>query len=1111
MQQYDNGQILYSLSDLATFLGCRHASFLDAESLSASMKVVETCTTDQLLQKKGLEHETAYLQYLKDEGRTVVEIPKNCNLQKHAELTLEAMRSGADVIYQAVFLDAPWCGYADFLLKCDTASALGNFSYEVLDTKLARTAEPNHIIQLCFYSEILAKLQDLRPVDMHLFLGDDKKHSFRMTDFFYYYTRAKQRFEVCIQNLPSDSYPDPCNYCNSCHWCDRCKAQWEADNHLSLVANIQRSQRDKLYKAGIKTVADLAGTSPNTKIPSLNREVFLRLRSQAILQQHKATTGEDKYEIISFPPGKGFARMPVPDNGDLFFDMEGDPLYTDGLEYLFGIYYRQDEEKMTFRPFWAHDHGEEKKTFKHFMVFLSEHLAQYPCAHIYHYNHYETTALKRLACRYAVCEEQLDNLLRNQKFIDLYLVVRESVRTSEPGYSIKNLETFYMKRRMNAVATAVDSILVYNEWRETGADELLQEIAAYNEVDCVSTHLLRNWLLSLKPKDAPWFKELSEYSEEELPRKDWEIEYEHYQNRLGVTGDNPPEINERLLHLLEFHNREAKPQWWSRFERQDKSEDELIDDTECLGALQQIGNPEPEKRSLIYTYRFPPQEYKLGVGSQTDDIASMKSAGTIVEIDEGACTVKIRRNANIGPLPESLSIGPGKPIDNRIIRSAIYRYADRVLEAPNSVHCATELLGRNTPCIQGKQPNGPIITSDNLQGDALDAIAALENSYLFIQGPPGAGKTYISSHIIVNLIKRGNKIGITSNSHKAIHNLLGMVEAAAAENDIVFKGIKKATGGNSETLYEGPYIRSVTKTEDMNLGADLFAGTAWTFSSPHFDGQLDYLFIDEAGQVATANVVAMATSTRNIILIGDQMQLGQPIQGTHPGDAGLSVLEFLLGRHSTIPAERGIFLGQTRRLRPSICRFISETFYDGRLAAHESTVERRLNLQGVDLPNEGIVMIWADHERCSQKSIEEGTIIKAKYEALLGQSFTDLSGATRPITQDDILIVTPYNVQVNYLRLLLPGKAKVGTVDKFQGQEAPIVLISMVTSSADDLPRNIEFLYSRNRLNVAISRAQCLAVVVANPKLLEVPCKTVEQMKLINTFCWLADYADRTA
>lgn len=1106
MQQYGNGQILYSPSDLVTFLGCHHASFLDVKALSEDMETTEASPTDQLMQKKGLEHEAFYLQRLKNESKTVAEIPKGQNLQDRAKLTLDALQSGTDVIYQAVFFAAPWRGDADFLIKCDTPSCLGDFSYEVLDTKLKRTAEPKHIIQLCMYSELLTTLQGFRPVNMHLFLGDKEKHRFRVADFFYYYTRAKERFESTIQNLSADSYPDPCSHCNFCRWRDRCKEQWEKDDHLNLVANIRRSQMDKLRKAGIRTVADLACTAPNTKIPDLNPDVFRRLHSQAVLQHHKVTTGKDKYKIIPFSPGKGFTRMPVPDDGDLFLDIEGDPLYPNGLEYLFGVCYFKDDKKL-FKPFLAHDHKEEKETFKRFMAFLAGHLAEYPHAHIYHYSHYETTALKRLACRHAVCEEQLDNLLRNQKFIDLYMIVRESIRTSEPGYSIKDLETFYMKKRDNDVVTAADSIVVYNEWRETGADELLQKIVDYNEVDCVSTRLLRNWLLTLKPEDAPWFKGLPEYTEEEeLQRKDWEIKYEDYQNRLGVTGENPPPINERLAHLLEFHNREAKPQWWSIFERQNKFEDELIDDIECLGGLQQISASELENLSRIYTYSFPPQEYKLKVSSQVNDVAVMKSAGTIVEIDEDARIVKIKRGASKDPLPESLSIGPSGPIDSRIIRSAIYRYADHILKAPDTTCTATELLVRNVPRIHGKQPGEAIIISDDLQCGALEAIAALENSYLFIQGPPGAGKTYISGHIIVSLMKRGKKIGITSNSHKAIHNLLKKVESFAAEKSVNFRGIKKATSSNNETVFNGQFIRSETRTKDMNLGANLFAGTAWTFSDQHFDGQLDYLFIDEAGQVATANVVAMSNATKNIILVGDQMQLGQPIQGTHPGEAGLSVLEFLLGDNSTILADRGIFLGQTWRMRPSICKFISDAFYDGRLTAHESTAERSLNLKGTDLPNEGIVVIPADHKGCSQKSVEEGEIIRAKYQTLLGQSFTDSNG-TCSITEDDILVVTPYNVQVNYLRSILPENARVGTVDKFQGQEAPITLISMVTSSAEDLPHRIEFLYGKNRLNVAVSRAQCLVVVVVNPNLLEIPCSTVKQMRLVNTFCWLYEYA----
>ena len=1106
MKNQGNDQILYSATDLVNFLGCHHASFLDVEALSGDISKAEPNDFQQLLIKKGLDHEVAYLQRLKDEGKTVVEIPKG-NLLDRANLTLDAMKSGPDVIYQAVLFRSPWQGYADFLIKCDTSSSLGDFSYEVLDTKLARTAEPKHIMQLCVYSELLMALQDLRPANMYLFTGDHEKHQFRVTDFFYYYTRAKGRFESHLQNMPANSYPEPCSHCNFCQWRDGCMAQWDKDDHLSLVANIQRQHTGKLQKAGFHTVADLAA-APDIEIPDFNREVFLRLRSQAALQHHKATKGENKYELIKSEPGRGFNRMPVPDNGDLFFDMEGDPLFSDGLEYLFGVYYYEEGEKR-YKSFWAHDPAGEKETFKDFMGFVADHLAKHPLAHIYHYAPYETTALKRLACRYAACEEQLDNLLRNNTFIDLYQVVRETIRTSESGYSIKNMETFYMNKRNDAVSTGLDSVIVYNNWRVTGADELLQDIANYNEVDCESTLLLRDWLITLRPKDEPWFKGGEE--DEELQRKDWEIEYEDYHSRLGLTGENPLQINERISHLLEFHKREEKPKWWIHFERQTKLQDELIDDAECLGGLQQFA-AEPEKRSLIYSYRFPPQDHKLKVGSSVVevDVGHFETAGKVVEINEDSCIVKIKRGASKDRLPEILSIGPSPyGINYESLRSAIYRYADRLLKDPDSLNVATELLERNEPRILGKMPGQAVITSDDLQSDALEAIAALENSYLFIQGPPGAGKTYTSSHIIVDLMQRGKKIGVTANSHKVIHNLLEKVEKVAAEKGVQFHGIKKASKGNLESVFDGHFIRS---DEEIFIDDDfdLYAGTAWLFGSGHFINQnLDYLFIDEAGQMSTANVVAMANATKNIILVGDQMQLGQPIQGTHPGEAGLSVLEFLLGDHSTIPDERGIFLGQTWRMRPSISQFISEAFYDGRLTAHESTTERSLNLQGVDLPNEGIVMIPAQHQGCSQKSIEEGEIIKTKYLSLLGQEFTDLDGKARPITEDDILVVSPFNVQVNYLRSILPYKAKVGTVDKFQGQEAPIVLFSMVTSSVEDIPRNIEFLYSGNRLNVAVSRAQCLAIVIANPKLLEIPCSTVEQMKLVNTFCWLNSYASK--
>ncbi|MBN2860815.1 MAG: TM0106 family RecB-like putative nuclease, partial [Sphaerochaetaceae bacterium] len=813
MQRYTDDQILVSPTDLVTFLSCHHATFLDNRALYEKLTKTEESSTNQLLQKRGMEHEAAYLGRLKKEGRSIVEIPRALSLTERAELTLEAMKSGVDVVYQGVFFTPPWRGDADFLLRCETPSALGEFSYEVLDTKLARHAEVKHILQICMYSELLAEIQNLQPLFMHLVLGTGEKESFMTSGYFSYYTNAKQRFEHYLRNLPSASSPEPCPYCGFCHWKERCEREWEETDHLSLIANIQRTQENTLRKAGIHTISELASCKQE-KISGMMQDTFLRLRSQAALQHHERSTGEKVYSLLEQEPGKGFFRIPTPDEGDLFFDMEGDPLYPDGLEYLFGIHTYINREHR-FIPFWAHDHEQEEHTFDVFMNFLKDHLEHYPQAFIYHYNHYETTALKRLACRYARHEEMLDNLLRHQLFVDLYIVVREGLRTSQPGYSIKNMEAFYMDKRKNAVATATDSIVVYNTWRETGDDSLLQEIAAYNEVDCVSTRLLRDWLVSIRPEHTAWYT--PEQEDDELStgeRREWEIEYERYRGLLEEGSARPSAVNTRITHLLEFHNREAKPQWWKMFARQTKTEDELIEDTECLAGLSLAISPTTLKRSRLWTYHFPPQDYKLKRDDKPTLIDTMESAGTIYEIDNTASTVTIKLGMK-NDLPRHLSLGPPKPISAHIIRTAIYEYASRVIKNDTTPQVACEILSRAIPRITGKEPGENIVTNGELISAAQEAVAHLDSSYLFIQGPPGAGKTYISSHLIVDLLRRGKTIGVSSNSHKAVHNLLEKVEKVAQESGFAFRGVKKATRDKEETEFNGMFITSVLSVQEM--------------------------------------------------------------------------------------------------------------------------------------------------------------------------------------------------------------------------------------------------------------------------------------------------------
>ena len=1114
MQKRDDGTYLFSPTDLVNVLGCSHCTVLDLRAFSEPLKRDEESESERLLRRKGAEHEAAYLQSLKDAGKTVVEIPKDASIADRSRMTREAMRKGADVIYQAALLGENWGGYADFLIKTASPSDLGPFSYEATDTKLARHPRVKDLIQLGVYSSLLASRQGASPKQSRLILGDGSVADFTSNDFASYVRHAMQRLEDFAASPPPDSYPEPCSHCSTCHWKETCAAQWQQDDHLSLVANIRRTQSAKLERAGVQTVAQLAGLPADTRIPDLHPQVFQRLRAQAALQEHKRRTGEDRFELISSEPGRGFCRLPKPDPGDLFFDMEGDPLHPNGLEYLFGLSFLIDG-KPHFKAFWAHDHQEERATFRQFMQFLIEHLDAHPAAFIYHYNHYETTALKRLACRYAVAEHQLDDLLRRMKFVDLYKVVRESIRVSEPAYSIKNLETFYMAKREGSVATAADSIVVYHRWRETGDPELLRQIANYNEVDCISTNKLRDWLLTHRPQALAWFNgppppsDAEGAAETTAARVQREERYAGFQLRLlAAATDGESDFRRHLADLLDFHAREARPQWWEYFDRQTRFDDELLDDTECMAGLTIACPPQTVKRSLLHTFRFPPQESKRKAGDQVVDVATLTSAGTIEDIDDENLVVSLKRATNSGPLPETLNIGPGGPINSDPLREAIYRFATDVLAGNNSYPAVRDILTKATPRIHDRHPGDAIVTGNDLLAATTQALSHLNDSYVFIQGPPGAGKTYTSAHVILELIRQGKKIGVAANSHKAIHNVLDMIEKIAEQRGIVFEGIKKSAGTH-ESAYEGKFIHSEETSENISLEASLLAGTAWLFADERFDRHLDYLIIDEAGQVSVANVIAMGTAARNIVLVGDQMQLGQPIQGVHPGEAGLSILDFLLGGQATVAPDRGIFLNQTRRLHPSICQFISEAFYEGRLDADPENAKRHLIFES---PIEGISPLGIHflpvrHTGCSQKSEEEGRTINEYFQKLLGQKFVDKDGSVRTMTTDDILVVSPYNVQVNHLKSILPAGARVGTVDKFQGQEAPVVLVSMATSDAECLPSDIDFLFSANRLNVALSRAQCLAIVTANPKLLETTCRTIPQLRLVNKFCQLVEFA----
>jgi predicted RecB family nuclease len=1114
--RFHHRSLIFSATDLVNFLGCRHAAFLDRRALDEPVAPEAADPLLRLLREKGLAHERRFLDGLTDQGRTVVEIPgRPASPAERHTATVEAMRRGADVIYQAALPAGQWHGYADFLLKVPGPSAFGDYRYEPLDTKLAGSPKPTHALQLSTYSMLLASAQGTPPAHMHVVLGDERMVSLRVADLHYYFESVRQRFEDFFEPLPAMSAGEPCGHCGVCRWSEHCAAEWERADHLSLVANISRAQRTKLEAAGISTMAALGSLKSGARIPGLQPAIFSRLRTQARLQTDKRRDGESRHELLPAVEGKGFARLPRPDPGDVFFDMEGDPLFAGGLEYLFGFVHVAGGEPV-FVPFWGHTREEEKRAFERAIDFIIGRLETFPDAHVYHYASYEETALKRLAMLHGTREEAVDQLLRSHKLVDLYRVVREGIQVSEPGYSIKNLETFYMEARTGEVTSAGASMVVYEHWRQLRDPRLLQEISDYNEADCRSTRLLRDWLLSLRPEGAPWYTGDAQKDDDparSARRRDAEQRAAGMITSLARAPSDELPFRELVGQLLEFHRREDKPSYWAMFNRQEMSEEELIEDAECIGGLRRDPQAAPYAldRSMVHTFRFPIQDFKMRVGDCPKRAATLEPAGEVVFIDEDARLIGLKVGKKAAPHEEAFSLIPPGPLKAGVLKEAVYRYADEVVAGGAEYAAITSILKRERPRVQGLRAGADIIPAGtDIVPGAVSAITRLDRSHMLVQGPPGTGKTFLSASAVVELLSQGRRVGVASNSHKAINNLLAEIERQAAARGVRFRGAKKCSA--EEHRLGGTLIADLFENDEVSAGIyDLIAGTAWMFARPEFDQSVDTLFIDEAGQVSLANVVAMGTSARNIVLVGDQMQLGQPIQGAHPGESGRSALEFVLGEMATVPTDRGIFLPVTRRMNPRVCRFISEAVYEGRLQPEAKNAAQRLVLSGRADPAlraSGICWVPVAHDGCRQKSNEEAARIAELYRSLLRQRWTNRDGITAPLGASEVLVVAPYNMQVNLIKSVLPDGARVGTVDKFQGQEAAVVLVSMTTSTAEDVSRGLEFLYSRNRLNVAISRARCLAVVVASPRLLEAPCNTIEQMKLVNTLCFVKAYAD---
>lgn len=1129
MQRID-GRIVLSPTDLAEFLSSRFASWMSRGALDhPEWKPGRDASdpealpdTGEILKRRGFAHEARVLEALQADGHDVVVFTPN---QPGArEATLAAMRAGRAVIAQGHLAAERFAGIADFLVRVPGASALGAFHYEVWDAKLARHPKPTHLLQLCCYADLLETIQGVRPATVQLVLGDGTHRRFRTDDHFYFYRALRDALVRCVETWREDSPPLPDPAADHGRWQEEAERRLAACDHPSRVAFCTGVQTHKLARAGITTARAIAEATVS-RVAGLDDRVFARLQEQARLQRDSAGRDVPLHRVLGadeVESGKGFALLPPASAGDVCFDLEGDPLEIGGLEYLWGVTHRDAAGVWVYRDWWAHDRAEERRALESFLDWLGARRAKYPDLHVYHYASYETAVLKRLASREGTREDALDVLLREQVFVDLYGVVRHGLRVGEPRYSLKNVERLYRGARAGDVTSGMQSVVVYDAWRHAGepkdwsASPLLRQIRDYNEEDCRSTAELLEWLqerqaeagIGFAPEAPPAAAAREEPSPGQLFAAELHALSESMLAAIPATAEERArdarrwDLQELLAHLVLHHQREMRPVFWELHARADASIEERIEAPDCLADLRRTTRaPFPIKQSLGFEYAFDPaQDTKIDAGD-TCRIAQHRFVAVDVETldaDAGRLVLKITRKklaeAELDDLPEALCLIQFENWTTKSIEESIRDAARRFHETQALDPALEDLLLRRAPRIRGHD-GGPLQRDGEAASDALlRAARGLAGSALCVQGPPGSGKTTKSAEVICQLIRDGKKVGITSNSHKAIENVL---RACAERSGGAIASVKIGGDEAAARAIAGCHFEDQTKAAADWLGrVSLIGGTAWCFSRPELAGRLDYLFVDEASQVSLAKVVAMGRAAKNLVLVGDQMQLAQPMRASHPGDSGLSALDHALADVATIPPERGLFLARTYRLHPKLCTFVSGAFYEDRLEPGEAN-ERR-SVEGIE---PGLHFVSVEHDGNAQGSDEEVAEIESLVRDLLGRTFRDEAGKERPIGLDDILIVAPYNLQVRKLVARLPEGSRVGSVDRFQGLQAPVAIVSMCASEPQLSPRGIDFLLHPNRLNVAVSRAQVAAFVVASPRLATAACRSVEEMKLVNRMC----------
>jgi predicted RecB family nuclease len=1142
------GGLRVAASDVANFLACQQLTQLDLGAARGALRPphgVDLGFED--LVRRGEEHERAVLERFRADGYEVADLG---GIWDRGEATAAAIRDGVGVVYQGTLTGdgdgVALLGRPDFLVRADLLPAPDGEPrpdgrhYEVVDAKLARTAKARAVLQTAFYSHLLGELQGSLPRWMYLALGGGELVPFKVQDFAAYERQTRRRLvEVLGAGPPAGLYPEPVEHCAICRWSELCAGRRREDDDLSLVAGMSTGQRRALKAAGVATRRGFAELGCLPRLDRVSPDSVERSWSQARLQVASEDCGSIQYSLLSpdrdgdgaMVPNRGLLALPEPVVGDLFFDIEGARYYSEdgrefGLQYLFGVVDTADLDSAglpRYTAFWAFDRQGEKLAFESLIDFITSRRALCPGLHVYHYNHYEPTsvdhltelhgtrqeAVGRLTGRFATREDEVDDLFRLGVFVDLYRVVRQGLQAGVESYSIKRLEPLCRYARQVDLRSATASLIAFEAALEDGTatgDGVRQlVVGGYNEDDCQATLALRDWLEARR-------RELAGRLGEDLPRpvvveapraaEDPEVSRIRAALVAGVpaAGRTDEERARALLaDLLDWHRREDKPAWWRYFYLRSLSSSELIGEPDALGGLAGGEIVGEVNRSVLRRFSFPPQEHKVSAGGTAVDPETGRG-WPVWAVDEAAGTIELKVGLGYdGPLPAAL-IESG-PIKTTQLRERLRDLGDRVVrEGADGGDAATALLLRRPPAA-----SGPLIAGGETAGEAaVRLVSLLRRSYLPMQGPPGTGKTRSAAEQILALVAQGRKVGVTGPSHAVIEHLLDTVCQRASERGLALR-IGQKPDEDRQYLHQaaGPMTAEQLEGALRDGELDVAAGTVWLWARAGLAGSVDTLFVDEAGQLSLANVMAVAGAARNLVLLGDPQQLAQPSQATHPPGAGASALGHILGDRATMPAGAGLLLDQTYRMHPDLCRYTSEVFYDGKLRG-VGGLERQQVLFA-PWSGSGLHVVEVAHQGNTNASPEEAREVAALAQLFAGCPWRDRDGAVRAVGCEGILIVTPYNAQIRAIQGALAERGltgfRVGTVDKFQGREAPVVIYSMATSSADEAPRGLEFLYDRHRLNVATSRAMAMAVIVASPDLVRVSCRTPHQMTLANALC----------